>query len=405
VRILYRCPECHSVLIRDSELDAMIAVAPSKATYECSICHHFTPASDILSGKYDLQRIDQARVPALRSSLPSLPEVLDKLEQEHDPSYVYRGQIREWRAPLIPSANRGMVSPEPATAWLPGMRLRGRGNMFHEQLPPSPSNLTKEKADRIDRLCYLVELFGYPLAQLLAQQCGIGSEGLDVTSSPSVAAFFAIYDFARNIFVDSSDEPGVIYRFRVQHKEATIENLKTINFYSCPMYLGFSQLQALASCDSWHTAVDSFFQYHVAFGEAKLKEPPLVRPLELLRLPHRELARSRIACQEAGLVFPDMILTKFYSTLGQPPPAGKAEKEGMPAIEDLSAGDRTEKLVFRHSSEDKRFIPLSPLQLFPQQDPFLTMLATFLSPASIGKWVFLTEYGFVADAGGPEMLR
>ena len=58
----------------------------------------------------------------------------------------------------------------------------------------------------------LMENFGKSLGNVLAQQYGINSECLDITSDPNVAAFFATHQYPHYLNAVESDNLGVIYR-------------------------------------------------------------------------------------------------------------------------------------------------------------------------------------------------
>ena len=187
MKILYRCPQCSSVIERTNEWDEILKMAPERAVFECGICHRIIPGSDVLSGKYDLApepvrgRPDKLRdfwrlirfhafTRGRTPETPLIEDLLAQLKQEHETKYVYRGQTRIWPGPLIPSAYRGIVSPKPYLGWNPSMRLRNVGCVFHEEIPMATED--SKKAKDLEVLHYLRLVFGYPFAQILGQHYG-----------------------------------------------------------------------------------------------------------------------------------------------------------------------------------------------------------------------------------------
>jgi hypothetical protein len=282
------------------------------------------------------------------------------------------------------------------------MRLRDVGSTFYELLPNDRINFSPSLQKCVQLNHYLNQLFGYPLGQILAQQCGITSEGLDVTSDPTVAAFFAIFDFRSGQFVEKGS--GVIYRFNVKSEISKNLNLNVSTFYNCPSYLDAETvLSNIKQCDSWETAAKSFLEYNTAYQYALDKGESAERPLEVLTLPTQDVALSRVVQQRAGLLFPDMILSQVYRILGKQPPSGKAEKIGENAVEDLSSREGATEFLFKHSLRSKFIVPHSPQIVFPEHDPLLTMLKYFLGRAGV-KYVLPTELGVLSDPGGFDMV-
>jgi hypothetical protein len=380
-KILYRCPQCDSVLERSPEIDKQMRLIPEKARYICASCGHFMSVTEVSSGHYDIKQPELEVSATSYTQLPDLKGILAKLKREHVDGYVYRGQTKEWPGPLLPSIYRDLIDRHPLPEWHPTMRLREIGSVFHEILSTPLTDYSPKKRAQIIIVKHLRDLFGYPLSQLLAQQCGLTSEGLDVTSDLDVAAFFATFDFASSRFVDSAGI-GVIYRFRATQQTYGVTEFKKYDLYNCPTYLNPDVLKLFTPCDSLEESFNSFCDYWVKYMMNSSSNPD--RPLEILKIPFHDLERSRVVQQHAGLLIPDMILSKFYASLDRAAPAGKAEKIGMNAIEDLAARDGTEKFLFRHSQDSKRYINAHVQRMFPKEDAFKTMLITFLDRRIFG---------------------
>src|SRR6266404_6390308 len=123
-KTLYRCPRCDSVIERYPEVDELMQLVPEKGKYQCGICGHFMPASEVLSGRHDIKNPESEVPAASETQLPTLSDVLAKLKVEHINGYVYRGQPKEWPGPLLSSVYRGMVNSRPLHSWDPNIRLR-----------------------------------------------------------------------------------------------------------------------------------------------------------------------------------------------------------------------------------------------------------------------------------------
>jgi hypothetical protein len=396
---LYRCSRCHSVLVRDAEVDALLAMRVEDATYECGRCGYLMPARDVLSGSFDVGGEPRSAAGEC-DSLPILPDVLARLREEHRPGHVYRGQVREWPGPLVPSAYRRWVDPVALVEFPPASRLREVGQTFHE-LVATPRAADATAGQRLALITYLTQIFGYPVGHLLAQQCGASSECLDVSSDPEIAAFFACFDFERWTFIEGGRESGVIHRFDVDEAPSSAGALEGIDFYSCPPYLSHELLYIFDECRSWGEAHESFIDYLVAAGQTHFTE----RPISRLRLPRFDLGASRFVRQRAGLLVPDMLLSAWYATqIHRRAPAGKATREGTNAVEDLATRPGATSFRFRHSAESARTLTYDPMYLLPTVDPFRAMLGMFLGFA-VPRLQFITELGIVGGPTDPHVLK
>ncbi len=393
---LYRCPKCDSVLERQTEFDDLVRTLPKEKPVRtgCPICGQIFSVRDILTGCFDVIKPESNADSKSTDNIYELGDVLSLLEREHNDSYVYRGQTKEYSGPLVPSLYRELVDSNQYDGWSGASRLRGVGSVFHE-LAVTPNVINPKKLAEISIVRYLRYLFGYPLSQLLAQQTGLTSEGLDVTSNLNIAAFFAAYDFQSNRFVNDGSV-GIIYRFRVEPSSHSIDDFKGYDFYNCPSFLQPNVSKLFGLCKSLEESYESFWEYCLCYQMNVATEGIRNRPLELIQLPFDALEQSRLVQQAAGLLVPDMILSKDYAAFDRSPPIGKAKKDGLNAIEDLSQREGTDRFYFRHSDNSKRYIRSGPLQVFPKTDALTEMLSRFLSESML-QLNFLTEAGIVGN--------
>ncbi len=278
-------------------------------------------------------------------------------------------------------------------------RLYGIGSIFVEEEPDSLSwgRLSAAEAiqfrRRIDTSEELRHAFGYILAQILAQQAGLWSEGLDVTRNLDVAAFFATHDLVDGRYVPQTKGTGVIYRFRVDVKEITRDLLQKLDFYSCPSFLpSYQIIHVLGECGSLDEAYGWLVDYRSELMLRISRDPAVARvnrPFDYIRFPRGSVSHSRIILQEAGLLLPDMILSKYWSSMEVPAPDGKALRRGQPCIEDLSARSGTTKYPFSQSAEGCAQFDIGTEQVFPADDIICQVLRLWLS-RSVGSntWLF-----------------
>lgn len=135
----------------------------------------------------------------------------DYLKKNHKDCYVYRGQTTDYDT-LLPSFYRNKLKSfrlESSNNSLNIIQQRNRFNYFIHYNPANDSKRNKAKRITMNQL---MENFGKSLGNVLAQQYGINSECLDITSDPNVAAFFATHQYPHYLNAVESDNLGVIYR-------------------------------------------------------------------------------------------------------------------------------------------------------------------------------------------------
>ena len=131
--------------------------------------------------------------------------LLAYLSEYHTNQYIYRGQTKDYGC-LVPSLFRNWIIPE-----------KKKNNIF-----PIDADAFKEHDDLREKIKYrelkrLISYYEVGLGNIFAQQYGITSECIDVTSSPKVAAFFATRKWPTYQHFSGSSESsiGVMYRFPI----------------------------------------------------------------------------------------------------------------------------------------------------------------------------------------------
>jgi hypothetical protein len=129
--------------------------------------------------------------------------LLKHLESKDDGNYSYRGQLRDYSS-LLPSYYRSITTSE---------YFRGNYRLISRRL--TVATQTRWDQERESAMSGMIELFGYGIGNLLAQQYGLKSETIDITDNPKVAAFFATRQFPTYKHIEKFGEYlGVIYRWR-----------------------------------------------------------------------------------------------------------------------------------------------------------------------------------------------
>ncbi|MCX6239211.1 MAG: FRG domain-containing protein [Bacteroidia bacterium] len=313
-------------------------------------------------------------------------DLLEKLASEHQSGYVYRGQNQDYGT-LLTSGYRNAVDTRQIPFCKTGNHsLHDRGNVFRPLI--DKIQWTKDQIRLWDFSALCKVKIGYLLSQLFCQHCCLPTEGLDVTEDFRVAAFFSIFNYKLNCYIDNSAQLGIIYRIKVNvNSSLSFPDLKKINVYSCPFYVnGANILHLLGRCENQSESIKSL---NIYFNEKQDIEDSLENandillnlPLEYIKLPDKELGKSRIMMQRAGLIFPDTLLPSYYEATSYPPPFGKTW-DGPRCTEDLLKNDNVEAFFFRHNSQNEKIIELNPVEVFPEMDPIRSILSNFISSMS-----------------------
>lgn len=353
-----------------------------------------------------------------------LGDLIGRLHDEHDENFVYRGQTKKWSPPLVPSMFRPLVTEAGLFHCEDDSRLRMTGRQFCEQeqliqaasrLPPADIPVFMQ---RISVLTKLRNALGYPLSQIFAQQAGLTSEGLDVTTDIDVAAFFASHDYHKGKYVPATRGEGIIYRYNVSVSDYSFDSIRKWDFYSCPAYLSSVKIMKLFQCtDSMDSVRLSLAEYQDAIGWGPyfdLEEVRQSRPFELIQIPRTALASSRIVNQAAGLLMPDRILNRAWATEAFEPPGNKMKARGEACIEDLSSRSEADEYTFTHHDQDREVLQADPFHYFPTSDVSCEILRGWIvnlfagpsleigiptDPAGLFLWDLVVKGGFRKDPG------
>ena len=253
-------------------------------------------------------------------------ELIKKLKKEHCPGCYYRGQTKLYeQQPLWPSGYRHScpIGPFPITG------RDGIKRMY--RFWPAYFNVTgdeDETASKIHQyklrnkkrvhMGYARNALGYCLSEALFQQAGWESEGLDVTSNPDVAFYFATHDFIqkdKKYQRTTSNGKHVIYRWKFKDEDWDFERLNRTNFYNRPTLFPTKKIFSLFDAASnqedflrsletyrrnigWNGGALSGFMWENIEGR---------RPFSDIRIPKEWLQSSRIVNQDAALLFPHVI--------------------------------------------------------------------------------------------------
>lgn len=315
--------------------------------------------------------------------------LLQKLKAEHHFGYVYRGQNQHYGT-LLTSGYRTIVDlTHPIVEMKTSTGLYRRGTVFR---PLLANQLWPEAGrKRIDFVSLCRAQFGYLISQLFCQHCCLPTEGLDVTDEVEVAALFAIYDYGQDHYIKNTDTKGVMFRIAVnQRPSLTIQQVKETDFYSCPFFIsGTAILNLLAKCETEAQARSSFAAY---FREAARLDRLLdadkwrtQRPLQLLKLPSREINAGRISMQHAGLIFPDVLLPRWYDEQPFAPPPGRTW-DGPQCVEELMHNSAIETFYFRHDLKNETILDRYPYTIFPKDDPLRRLLSQLITAISAGHY-------------------
>ncbi|MBU0909160.1 MAG: FRG domain-containing protein [Proteobacteria bacterium] len=323
-------------------------------------------------------------------SIYEFEDLLDKIRDEHQDHYVYRGQQRDYGS-ILPSGYRSIVKMDyPLIVPSTGSSLHGRGTSYRYL---AANSLWPEGSRKVvDFVSLCRAQLGYPLSQLFCQHCQLPTEGIDVTHNSDIAALFAIFNYRNHQFVSNAEGVGVLYRFNISGSSTpTLDALKRTDFYTCPFFLdGIGVLSLLGLCEDMSQTLNSFQHYFNVKLEHEI-DPTLKswdevresRPIELLKFPKHEILRSRVHMQRAGLIFPDSLLPRMFLAHPVPPPVGKTW-EGPHCIEDIALSNCIEKFLFRHSLNNRDKIDLNPAAVFPKRDPIALALSNLITTIAGG---------------------
>lgn len=141
-----------------------------------------------------------------------IDDVLAQLLEEDDDQFVYRGQSRDYGI-VLPSGMRGAVRSVTGAACQLDRRVL-------------VAQCTVRAQQQILFRQGLISTLGAGIGHVFAQQYGFGSDVIDVSSSPRIAAFFATRLWPTCSHIADAPGPGVIYRWRKPEEERTSTELR-----------------------------------------------------------------------------------------------------------------------------------------------------------------------------------
>jgi hypothetical protein len=301
----------------------------------------------------------------------NISELVRQLTREDRGQYLYRGQTKHYGV-VTPSTFRRALTGEPCE--IEHLR-RISTEAFNRALTTEQSRL------RFDLLEYLITSLGRAVGNIIAQQYGITSEAIDVTSSIEVAAFFATHDYpSYQHFNGTADRPlGVIYRFPNFTKvrdlgriERCLEEMGHIGrhgrevwFERCPKLFelsGENRERAYRYLDQHEREDAILFSPPMVVDYRALTEPLEEALKDAWKLTPRWLQHTRLGRQVGGFVLPpvhwrcvlprkkqiieaEILLRHDYYE------PGTAFREEIVAIEDTMNFPGIETFFFKHSED------------------------------------------------------
>ena len=297
-------------------------------------------------------------------------KLLEKLKSEHCPGCYYRGQAKLYgQQPLWPSGYRHSypLGPFPITGadgvkrmfsfWPAYFNIDG--NETEAAAKMEESKLRNKKRVHMG---YVRNALGYCLSEALFQQAGWESEGLDVTSNPDVAFYFATHEFVRNKYqrVPSNGKvEHVIYRWKFKEENWDFDRLNRTNFYNRPTLFPtkkvFSLFDAASSREDflrslemyrrkigWNGGAISGFMWENIEGQ---------RPFTEIQIPKEWLRSSRIVNQDAALLFPHVIREFDQSLIEYAISCFKVEQRDKVAVVLNDSGKFVEDFTYSNACE------------------------------------------------------
>ena len=149
--------------------------------------------------------------------------LINYLEKIHSDDYVYRGQEKDFDS-LIPSFYRNKLAKfryDKASG-----KIISQFNKYNHFIKYDASKDSERNIAKRITMNHLMGNLGKSLGNVIAQQYGVSSECLDVTSDINVAAFFATHKWPHYDFVINTSELGVIYRIPCMRHNNAIRHIQ-----------------------------------------------------------------------------------------------------------------------------------------------------------------------------------
>lgn len=218
----------------------------------------------------------------------------------------------------------------------------------------------------------LFRLFGYFLGTTLAQQYGLWSEGLDVTGSPAVAAFFATHGSASDFLSIEEDGTGVIYRFPFAPTDIRTRKINDYGYYTLPSIINVEDV--LYRFEKRGLGLDEAIRCFECYCGA-VHLDGLADP-DLFFIPDGALESSRVRRQRAFIILPDELRKDVE---GREPGPGGIVFPQFRYIEDLAARPGVQRFYFRQGGPLPAEAQLTREHLWPRADPVLVMVVAMIT--------------------------
>ena len=296
----------------------------------------------------------------------------DYLQSIHSDDIVYRGQEKDYNT-LLPSFYRKKISRFKFDQ--ARNQIIFQADRYNYFLEYDVSKDTQQNIAKRVTMNRLMGEFGKSFGNVIAQQYGINSECLDVTSDLNVAAFFATHSWPHYDSVIDSSDLGVIYRIPcmrgsvdrgIQHAgtELTLSAV-FLSSDSRPIPLLFSCFKYQCTKDEF----DNLEQTHNLVLQQTISKPLLCNTFNLEdivctcfaeRYPQLDIAslysNTRISRQKAGFFIPSFVFKSYVpsklkvvdirNTKAYSP--SFAIHDAKVAIEDILAYPGIERYYFHH---------------------------------------------------------
>lgn len=151
----------------------------------------------------------------------NIHDLVDFLKSSHQDGDLYRGQNRDYPT-MLPSFFRSYAKDLASSNHI----IEIDENQFQQSIETDAR--VKLKFGVMNQI---IKDFGLGLGNIIAQQYGVSSEALDVTSDIDVAAYFATRKYPSYSHISDSGV-GVIYRFRGLESDALKESFSLLGLNS-----------------------------------------------------------------------------------------------------------------------------------------------------------------------------
>jgi hypothetical protein len=319
------------------------------------------------------------------SNIRELVEYL--LRSERVGEHMYRGQSSH-SDPLLPSQyRRAATGCHPQQSGI----IQLDSKKYH-------ASLDERGRRKFEATAAMLRAHGPAVGTIIAQQYGLSSECIDLTSNLHIAAFFATHEYPSYRVIKSATHAGVIYRFHVRGKLVTsVEDLDSTltsmgGVYKSPPPIWWTAARKSADLGEQLTqdALKALgevnrkvlFSHPLTVSYDTLHEALCVQLERFFGRPV-DIARTRIARQHGGFVRPAVHWRRAIADQVKVVKPIPGKRFAMPPIavkEDLIGVDNSllfpglEIFYFKHSSEIVGQITREELWPSADEDEFFALM-------------------------------